>query len=292
MHSITTNRMSGSSLKNLAMFRELCGPDALKNVAVVTNMWENLNSATAENRERELLEGRDFFKPLVDKKARVLRHDNTYDSAINIVRHLVSNDPLPLRIQKELAKPGARIIDTSAAKCLLRILKDEAHRHYMQKMEEARMSIGTLLDAGHEQRKSSVENLRKEYDAKIVAVEEDQRRLARQYAEEKAAADAKVAKAKEALEQLQAAEVKRLQEIERLTEQLKKSSRLDSRAKKRIESQIAKLKEESSSRGTVLMVTIGVLAVVLDVVLLTTTGVPLPIFSTLNKLLSPLGPDS
>ena len=154
------------------------------------------------------------------------------------------------------------------------------------------MSIGTLLDAGHEQRKSSVENLRKEYDAKIVAVEEDQRRLARQYAEEKAAADAKVAKAKEALEQLQAAEVKRLQEIERLTEQLKKSSRLDSRAKKRIESQIAKLKEESSSRGTVLMVTIGVLAVVLDVVLLTTTGVPLPIFSTLNKLLSPLGPDS
>lgn len=40
MQSIMDERMYGSSLRNLKMFRDLCGDSPMKNVVLVTNRWE------------------------------------------------------------------------------------------------------------------------------------------------------------------------------------------------------------------------------------------------------------
>ena len=43
--------MVGTPLKNLRMFEELCGKDALKNVILTTTMWDEVDEETGLARE-------------------------------------------------------------------------------------------------------------------------------------------------------------------------------------------------------------------------------------------------
>ena len=95
------------------MFRKLCGDDTLKNVVIVTNMWGEVGQAKGEMREAELKNK--FFKPALDKGAQMLRHGNTVESAHNILRHIIQNHPLPLKIQRELVDEKKDIGETAAA---------------------------------------------------------------------------------------------------------------------------------------------------------------------------------
>ncbi|KAG2074693.1 P-loop containing nucleoside triphosphate hydrolase protein, partial [Suillus decipiens] len=54
LHDITQTRMFGTSRKNLAMFRRLCGADAEKNVVLVTTKWGDVSPEMGESRERQL----------------------------------------------------------------------------------------------------------------------------------------------------------------------------------------------------------------------------------------------
>ncbi len=81
------------------MFRKLCGVRGLKNVIIVTNGWEQVDLRVAEAREAQLA-GKDFFfKPVLDRGARMTRHYNTVPSAQKIIRLVLENHPRPLRIQ-------------------------------------------------------------------------------------------------------------------------------------------------------------------------------------------------
>jgi hypothetical protein len=47
-----------------------------------------------------------FFKPVLDKGSRLLRHDNDIASAQAIIHYLIGNQPRALRIQRELVDQG------------------------------------------------------------------------------------------------------------------------------------------------------------------------------------------
>ena len=112
VHRISDFRMGGISSRNFRMFRKLCGDDTLKNVVIVTNMWGEVSQAKGEMREAELKNK--FFKPALDKGAQMLRHDNTVESAHNILQHIIRNHPLPLKIQRELVDEMKDIGETDA----------------------------------------------------------------------------------------------------------------------------------------------------------------------------------
>ena len=99
---------------NLKMFRKLCGEGALRNVAIVTNMWGRVVLQVGEAREAELMRGDNFFKPILDKGAQMARNENTVTSAQQIIRLVLDNHPLPLRIQEELIDEHKDIPKTSA----------------------------------------------------------------------------------------------------------------------------------------------------------------------------------
>jgi len=65
------------------MFRKLCGDDTLKNVVIVMNMWGEVGQAKGKMREAELKNK--FFKSALNKGAQMLCHDNTVESAHNIL---------------------------------------------------------------------------------------------------------------------------------------------------------------------------------------------------------------
>lgn len=114
LHRISDFRMSGLSTRNFRMLRHLCGEKTLKNLAIVTNMWGEVPAAVGEAREAELASQDLFFKPALDKGATLLRHINTLDSAMNVLRYIIGNTPLPLQIQSEMVDSGMALSETAA----------------------------------------------------------------------------------------------------------------------------------------------------------------------------------
>ena len=83
----------------LRMFRKLCGSDSLKNMRIVTGFWSKEVTIEEQNRERQMQTDDRFFKLFLDDGAQMIRHDNTIESAHNIIRGICKNSPSALDIQ-------------------------------------------------------------------------------------------------------------------------------------------------------------------------------------------------
>ncbi|KDR66197.1 hypothetical protein GALMADRAFT_259681 [Galerina marginata CBS 339.88] len=141
MYNISNTRMGGIDRRNLKLFQQLVGKDTLCNVVVATTMWHAVPDKTiGERRQNELGSKDTMFKPLIDAGARIFPHDSGIESAQNIVAIILGHDhsPQPLLIQKELSKPGNRLIDTSAGAQLVAEFKqlDDRDKKKLKKLEE------------------------------------------------------------------------------------------------------------------------------------------------------------
>ncbi|KLO99847.1 uncharacterized protein FFB20_14350 [Fusarium fujikuroi] len=114
LHRITDRRMGGSAQKNLMMFRKLCGKDSLKNVILVTTMWEAENAAMGEKREQELIATDGFWGALVEEGAQVNRHNNTLSSAMSLLKTAAKNNRVTISIQKEMVSEHKDLNETEA----------------------------------------------------------------------------------------------------------------------------------------------------------------------------------
>jgi len=164
-HRISDVKMGGVSTRNFKMFRKLCGETTLKNVVVVTNMWGGVDLGVGERREAELGGSDDFFKPALAKGAQMARHENTADSAQRILRLILHNHPLPLRIQVELVVEGKGVFNTDAGGELNQELNAQ-----IRKNEE---DVHTLREEMQQAIKDKDEETRDELEGVIKKVEED-----------------------------------------------------------------------------------------------------------------------
>ncbi|KAH8810453.1 P-loop containing nucleoside triphosphate hydrolase protein, partial [Flagelloscypha sp. PMI_526] len=145
IHRISDYRFSGIARKNLGMFRKLCGDTTLKNVVIVTNMWGRVPKEEAEAREAELMNQPNFFKPVLEKGAVMLRHLNTFDSAAAILRRILKNQPEPLRIQKELVDEKKHLSQTAAG-VELNVELEKMKKQHQKEMEQLRLDMeGTCI---------------------------------------------------------------------------------------------------------------------------------------------------
>ncbi|KAG1809655.1 P-loop containing nucleoside triphosphate hydrolase protein, partial [Suillus subaureus] len=162
MHRISDFRMGGTSKRNFKVFRELCGERSLKNVIIMTNMWLQVTREIGEAREAELASMDKFFKPVLQKGARLLRHDGTLESAHTILRYLINNQAAPLRIQQEIVDEHKSIEKTAAGVELRRALDEQADQH-----------------------KEEICNLRVEMEAAMHTLDEETRRELQEELEKK-----------------------------------------------------------------------------------------------------------
>ena len=161
--------MSGAAVKNFKMFQKLCGESALQNVVIVTNMWGGVDRRVGEKREAEL-KGKDiFFKPVLDKRGQMARHLNTTDSARDILRLILHNRPLPLRIQVELVDEHKDISRTSAGEELNRELNARIRKH--------KEEVHTLEEKMHRAMRDKDEEIRKELEEETKKMESEIKRI-------------------------------------------------------------------------------------------------------------------
>ncbi|KAL8317983.1 hypothetical protein RB597_001405 [Gaeumannomyces tritici] len=181
LHRISDPRMGGSAMKNLRMFKKLCGKDALERVVLATTMW---GSRVSENdgarREEQLRTKEDYWGGMIQQGSTMMRQDDGLPSATLIIEHIINKhqsnkrDP-SLEVQKEMAN-GKKLDETSAGMEVeaemnrLRAKFEEEKRDLRRELEEARRDQD-------EATQKEINRARTDLDAKMKKVEEDRENM-------------------------------------------------------------------------------------------------------------------
>ena len=241
--------MTGIARKNFSMFRKLCGDNALQNVVIVTNMWGEVDPQVGNEREAELAREDIFFKPVIEKGARMARHQNTIPSAEAIIRLILDNDPLPLRIQEELVNEHKDISETGAGEELNREINAQIRRH-KEEMRELKEDMERAMKNKDEETRKELEIETQRMQKDIERFQNDSARLESDYKKEKERLEARM----EQMESEARKEAERIMnqykgEIDGLRNTLQNSTTATEREKAQMQAQIDELTRKSMGAG-------------------------------------------
>ena len=218
------------------MFRELCGDTTLKNVVLVTNMWGEVSHDVGESREDEL--SNNFFKPVLDKGARMVRHHNTAQSAHDIIRMITKNRPLVLQIQRELVDEHKDIVDTAAGEAVNKELNEQIRRHQAQ-LKTVQEEMMQALEEKDEETRQELEQETRKLQEQMEKIKAESEGMASNYSKEKERMEAKMKEMEqEAKRERRRAEAEHKREIADINHRLQMGA-IASRAERvRLEGQI------------------------------------------------------
>ncbi|CAE6443302.1 unnamed protein product [Rhizoctonia solani] len=183
LHRIIDNRMGGANARTFNLFRKMCGTQTLKNVIIATNMWSNPPTDTQARREQQL--ETDFFKEALDGGARMFRRETQgRESAHRIIRQLIGQAPLPMRIDVETVDENRALHETEAGQAIeVRLLErvnqqqeaiEEARRELAHaNLEGARAAANIRAEVEREEREMA--ELRQQIDSLRRGMEEERR---------------------------------------------------------------------------------------------------------------------
>lgn len=179
MQRISDFKVGGSARRDLRMFQELCGEEAYENVIVVTNMWSQVPKEDGEAREIELQTKDIFYKPILDRKGIMERHDNTRESAHRILEKLIHKEPAVLRIQRELAE-GTDITQTAAFRQLDRELSELALQH-QKNLDQLKADMARAEQEMDEETQSELAEEKQKLEDELRRTQTQASRLASDY---------------------------------------------------------------------------------------------------------------
>ena len=110
--------MAGTPLKNLQVFRKLCGKDALDKVYLTTTMWDEIESSVGERRLDELKA--EYWKAMISQGAQIAFCRSDDDSPKRLFRQILARDTLhkALLIQDEMAEQKMELKQTATGQQL------------------------------------------------------------------------------------------------------------------------------------------------------------------------------
>jgi hypothetical protein len=239
--------MGGISRRNFSIFRELCGERFLQNVVLVTNMWSEVSLEVGEAREAELRERDMFFKPVLDKHARLLRHGNTLESARAILRQITDNRPMSLRIQRELVDQHLEILQTAAGAELNRELIEQARKH-QDELLNVQIEMKAAIDARDEETRKELERETDILQAKAARIQMDSQKLASDFNQEIVRIERQMQTIVEtARRDAERVAVERWQQMEELRRQMQHAGNVSEAHKETIQRQIGNLQLRSEA---------------------------------------------
>jgi hypothetical protein len=115
LHPISDNRLRGSALRNLYMFKKLCGPDCLPGIVMATTMWGLVDPEDGLKRENQLRGNNDFWGEMEKGGSLVMRHQRTRESALAILEVIIRRKhQMVLKMQDEMVNQRKGLEDTGA----------------------------------------------------------------------------------------------------------------------------------------------------------------------------------
>jgi hypothetical protein len=117
LHRITDPRIQGSAMRNLRMFKKLCGNDSLGNVVLATTWWDRVDPDIGVTREKELIDTEDFWGGMIKNGSRVFRHLGNLETGMEIVNYLIAKQRrVVLDIQHQMVDLRMPLDQTEAGK--------------------------------------------------------------------------------------------------------------------------------------------------------------------------------
>lgn len=153
--------MTGSVLKNISMFRKLCGTKTLKNVVIVTTKWDAVPQEVGEEREEELMT--DYFEAMLELGAKQARHNDTTASAQAVLRKVLGNRGETLRLQQELVDEHKTLGQTEAGAAV-----GEANAKLREKLEKEKEELRQQIEEEHNEK---IRIMLEQEQQKLAAVE-------------------------------------------------------------------------------------------------------------------------
>jgi hypothetical protein len=108
MHRISNPRVDSQARRYFRIFLKLCGLANLDHAVVVTHWDDTRDGAAQEKRLKGL------FKPVLDARGRMIRHDKTMDTAKAILYPMLKKDARVLKIQSQMVDDGKQLLATDA----------------------------------------------------------------------------------------------------------------------------------------------------------------------------------
>ncbi|KAG4431674.1 hypothetical protein IFR05_012840 [Cadophora sp. M221] len=236
LHRITDVRVGGQGMKNLRMFRKVCGEKNLSSVILATTMWSLCPPSDAAKREEQLTNNSDLWKFLVGKGARIFRHDRGEESGQEILDYLVSRArKVTLDIQHEMVDQGKNLSETSAGQEVQAEIEKikEAHRKEMQEiredMEEAIRSKDTERQEELRQYRATVDKQMREAQQQAKQLEVSREQLRQQMKEEHSREMANLRS-----------------EVERRQQELERTSKQDAERYERLQQELTSMKDREA----------------------------------------------
>lgn len=117
-HPISNIQMAGTSMKHLRIFEELCGKNALKNVVLVTTMWDEVDEDTGNIAEEKMKTK--YWNKMLERNSTAGRFLGTRESAVGLLLPLIdaARKRSSLLLQHEMVDMGKKLIETSAGRQL------------------------------------------------------------------------------------------------------------------------------------------------------------------------------
>ena len=161
--------MAGTPLKNLRIFRKLCGKDALEKVYLTTTMWDEVEPNDGASRLNELHTV--YWKTMVAQGAHIACCRKDDNSVKELIRRILAQEGRrKVLLQEEMVERGKVLRETAAGQELYSQLEELAERQ----ME--------LLRRIDKERKAAAEprmlmDLQREYDGLHAQINDKLRQM-------------------------------------------------------------------------------------------------------------------
>lgn len=240
MQALTDRKMYGSTLRNLKMFRQLCGDSPLKNVVLATTGWgiaeRSGNLQKAEDNEKQLETDSDFWEPLIKRGSKTARFTDTEESALEIIMGLAGRKPVTLQIQSELVIEEKKLIDTAAGNTVNEEMK-KLKAKYQAEISKIQQDMDEALSARDQEMHDALDESKKVFERRLNKVRREQQTLSYERRNE--------------YRRLQGELEETKWELKRTTQEIKEEHELELRAQKvedhmRFEEIVAQLRKNSN----------------------------------------------
>jgi hypothetical protein len=191
VHAITEERMRGSAMTNLRMFRQVVGMDNMHHCRMVTTKWSRQDKELSKKRIGELSNTEEFWKPLVEKGAQIVRFHDSVDSAKQIIEPLAYADRFHMNLVKEYNIEKKDLRDTGAGKEVCDQIESVKKAH-KEELDLLRQEWDDASKAKDVKMQKMIEAERKRLEDEMQAMKDGQELLRKKLEDEKKEIEAKV----------------------------------------------------------------------------------------------------
>ena len=177
LHRILDPRLGGSALKNLRMFKKLCGEEGLSSVVFGTTMWSDGDMDLQLSREEQLATQPDYWSVMLAKGSRMFRQNRGAQSATEIVAYLLSRRrPMILKIQRQLVDENLTLEETSAGQ-EIQAESEEQRLAFEKELKGIRAELEDAVATQDQEAQEELQAYRKEVQTNLTKLEKDSLKL-------------------------------------------------------------------------------------------------------------------